>query len=146
MEADDLKASIIKCKFLAFKTPIGRLGDVPKRFFFKMRFFTFPPIQTDALRLKVDSETSGNFVMLQPGTPYLLEKQLSAIAMGQGANTDNPHLEVSFRIDAAESKIINEHIKLANYLKERFLTIDIFDVKTKFFYGSCKIPLYEILR
>jgi hypothetical protein len=49
---------------MAYKTPIGRLGDVPKKFFFKMRFFTFPPIQTDALKLKVDSEGAGNFVML----------------------------------------------------------------------------------
>jgi len=66
--------------------------------------------------------------------------------MGQGSNNSNPNLEVTFNIDPSESKIINEHVKLANYLKERFLTIDIFDVKTKFFYGSCKIPMFEILR
>jgi len=53
-ETDELKASTIKIQFMAFKTPVGRLGDVPKKFFFKMRFFTFPPIQTDALKLKVD--------------------------------------------------------------------------------------------
>lgn len=63
-ETDELKASTIKIQFMAFKTPVGRLGDVPKKFFFKMRFFTFPPIQTDALKLKVDSENAGNFVML----------------------------------------------------------------------------------
>ena len=63
-ETDELKASTIKIQFMAFKTPVGRLGDVPKKFFFKMRFFTFPPIQTDALKLKVDSEGAGNFVML----------------------------------------------------------------------------------
>lgn len=50
--------------------------------------------------------------------------------MGQGSNNSNPNLEVTFNIDPSESKIINEHVKLANYLKERFLTIDIFDVKT----------------
>ena len=61
---DELKASKIKIQFMAYKTPIGRLGDVPKKFFFKMRFFTFPPIQTDSLKLKVDSEAAGNFVML----------------------------------------------------------------------------------
>jgi hypothetical protein len=63
-ETDEFKASTIRVSFLAFKTPLGRLGEVPKRFFFKMRFFTFPPIQTDALKLKVDSEGPGNFVML----------------------------------------------------------------------------------
>ena len=66
--------------------------------------------------------------------------------MGQGASSNNVNMDVTFSIDPSESKIINEHVKLANYLKERFLTIDIFDVKTKFFYGSCKIPLFEILR
>jgi len=62
-----------------------------------------------------------------------------------GAVNEN-NIEVTFDIDPSESKIMNEHIKLAEYLKERFLTIDIFDVKTKFFYGSCKIPLFELLR
>jgi hypothetical protein len=66
--------------------------------------------------------------------------------MGQGAKSTNPNLDVTFDIDPSESRIINQHVKLAEYLKERFLTIDIFDVKTKFFYGSCKIPLFEILR
>ncbi len=41
---DEFKASTIKVKFLAYKTPLGRLGEVPKRFMFKLRFFTFPPI------------------------------------------------------------------------------------------------------
>lgn len=81
-DRDEYKANTVRIKFLAFKTPLGHLGDIPKCFFFKMRFFTFPPIQTDALKLKTDSENAGNFVMLNPGTPYLLEKQLSAISMG----------------------------------------------------------------
>lgn len=66
--------------------------------------------------------------------------------MGQGATSNNSSMDVTFNIDPSDSKIVDEHVKLANYLKERFLTIDIFDVKTKFFYGSCKIPLFEILR
>ena len=84
--------------------------------------------------------------MLNPGTLYLLEKSISIISMGQGSDSTNPHLEVTFNIDPSESKIINEHMKLANYLKERYLTIDLFDVKSKFFYGSCKVPLFELLR
>jgi hypothetical protein len=31
-------------------------------------------------------------------------------------------------------------------LRERFLTVDIFDGDSLFLYGSCKIPLFEILR
>jgi len=35
---------------------------------------------------------------------------------------------------------------LAEYLKEKYLTIDVFDAASRFFYGSCKIPLFEIMR
>jgi hypothetical protein len=31
-------------------------------------------------------------------------------------------------------------------MRERFLTVDIFDGDSLFLYGSCKIPLYELLR
>ena len=41
---DEYIVNDVRIKFLAFKTPTGKLGDVPKRFYFKMRFFTFPPI------------------------------------------------------------------------------------------------------
>ena len=73
-------------------------------------------------------------------------KSTSRRGHDQYGNVDENNIEVAFDIDPSESKIVNEHIKLAEYLKERFLTIDIFDVKTKFFYGSCKIPLFELLR
>ena len=53
-KTDDLNASTIKVKFISFKTPLGNLGQIPKKFYFKLRFFTFPPIETDSLRLKVD--------------------------------------------------------------------------------------------
>jgi len=55
-------------------------------------------------------------------------------------------VQVSFDIDPSRSKIENENMNLAKYLKERYLTIDIIDAQSKFFYGSCKIPLFEILR
>lgn len=84
--------------------------------------------------------------MIKPGFPYLLTKVVSPIAMGQGSKSSSPTMEVTFEIDPSESKIVDEHMKLANYLLDRFLTIDIFDVTTKFFYGSCKIPLHDLLR
>jgi hypothetical protein len=55
-------------------------------------------------------------------------------------------VHVSFDIDPSVSKIEHEHIILAEYLKERYVTLDMFESETKFFFGSCKIPLFEILR
>ena len=35
---------------------------------------------------------------------------------------------------------------LANYLKDRFLTIEIFDADSRFHFATAKIPLFELLR
>jgi hypothetical protein len=40
----------------------------------------------------------------------------------------------------------DEHIRLAEYLKERYLTIDLYDAETKFHYATTKIPLYFLMR
>jgi hypothetical protein len=53
---------------------------------------------------------------------------------------------VTFDVDPGKSEIPNENMKLVKYLRERYLTIDIFDGDSKFFFGSCKIPLYELCR
>ena len=55
-------------------------------------------------------------------------------------------LSVQFEIDPSISRIKDEHMKLAGYLRERFLTVDIFDGDSLFLYGSTKIPLFELLR
>jgi hypothetical protein len=55
-------------------------------------------------------------------------------------------LSVTFEIDPSLSRIKDEHLKLSQYLYERFLTVDIFDGDSLFLYGTCKIPLFELLR
>jgi hypothetical protein len=59
----------------------------------------------------------------------------------------DPNLQsVTFEIDPTISRIANEHMLLANYLHERFLTVDIFNGDSLFLWGTCKIPLFELLR
>ena len=41
---------------------------------------------------------------------------------------------------------MNEHLKLATYLKESLLTIDIYDADSKFLFATAKTPMFEILR
>ena len=55
-------------------------------------------------------------------------------------------LSVTFEIDPSLSRVANENIRLAEYLRERFLTVDIFDGESLFLYGTCKIPMFELLR
>ena len=55
-------------------------------------------------------------------------------------------LSVTFEIDPSLSRIQDEQQKLAAYLHSRFLTLDIFDGDSLFLYGTCKLPLFELLR
>lgn len=55
-------------------------------------------------------------------------------------------LSIVFEIDPSLSKIKEENIKLSEYLKDRFLTVDVFDGDSLFLYGTCKVPLFELMR
>lgn len=55
-------------------------------------------------------------------------------------------LSIVFEIDPSLSKIRDENNKMAEYLKDRFLTVDVFDGDSLFLYGTCKVPLFELLR
>ena len=55
-------------------------------------------------------------------------------------------LGVTFTIDPSVNNVENEHLALAEYLKERYLNVDIYDSDSHFLYGTCKVPLYELLR
>ena len=53
---DHLKASTITFKFICFKAPWGDVDNVPKKFFFNFKFFTFPPVKTAAVQIKNPNE------------------------------------------------------------------------------------------
>ena len=40
----------------------------------------------------------------------------------------------------------DEPAHLFEYLRDRYLTIDIFEAESMFYYGSCKVPLFEFVR
>jgi hypothetical protein len=55
-------------------------------------------------------------------------------------------LSIIFEIDPSISRVKDENIEIAKYLKERYVNIDIFDGDSLFLYGTCKVPLFELLR
>lgn len=59
---------------------------------------------------------------------------------------DTKNLSVSFDIDPVVSKIKDENIKLAKYMKEGHLTIDICDADSKFIFATAKVPMFDVLR
>jgi len=53
--SDSLKASVITFKFICFKTPsTGQLERMPNKLYFQLKFFTFPTIITDKVRIKAE--------------------------------------------------------------------------------------------
>lgn len=55
-------------------------------------------------------------------------------------------LSISFDIDPSVSKIKDENIKLAEYMKNQFLTVDIYNADSRFIFATAKLPLYELMR
>lgn len=55
-------------------------------------------------------------------------------------------LSVAFSVDPSISRVKDENMRLASYLYDRFLTVDVFDADSLFLYGTCKIPMFELLR
>ena len=121
---------------------------IPSKFFAKFRFFTFDEVKTDYLSLMAPRQEGSDELKLEASTAYFLKKTLNrqGAVLEQPLSTAEDLVSCSFEIDGSVSNVQNEILKFAQYLKDRYLTIDLFDADSNFFFGSCKIPLFELLR
>jgi len=71
--------------------------------------------------------------------------KLSA-AMKQEIEMDGGALSMIYDVDPSISGVPNESLHLARYLKDRILTVDIWNGDSLMHFGTCKIPLYQVLR
>jgi hypothetical protein len=55
-------------------------------------------------------------------------------------------LSTIFDIDPNISHIPDEYLHLSKYLKDRILTIDIWNGDSLMHFGTCKVPLHMIMR
>jgi len=55
-------------------------------------------------------------------------------------------LQIIFDIDPSISQVHDENLHLSRYLKDRVLTVDIWNGDSLMHYGTCKIPLHLIMR
>ena len=51
-----------------------------------------------------------------------------------------------YKVDPTISLIKDEHIELAKYMRERVMSIEVFDADSLMHLGSAKVPLYKVLR
>lgn len=156
-EHDHLKSSTVTFKFICFKTPWTDSEKVPKKFFFHFKFFTFPAVKTSSVTFKNEHEHAKSVSDVQgvkPGQPYYLTRTSQASNTKRPGDSENKEdtmhdpsmLSVTFSVDPSLSHIKDEDMRLAGYLYDRFLTVDVFDADSLFLYGTCKIPLFELLR
>jgi len=113
-----------------------------------MRFFTFPEVHTEPVSLRNDPRVgSESMTVVEAGKTYFLAKDRT-VQMGQQVriNRDPEDLSISFDIDPTVSKIENENMKLVEYMRERYLTVDIYDADSKFIFATAKIPMFDLLR
>jgi len=132
---DSLSAQTISLRFVSFKAPQGKTEmKPPKRLYFQLRFFSFPNLQTDPVSLSNPALGSAEVNDVQMGKTYYLSKdRFIETHMGRVQSerhtsmTDQDLLAVTFDIDGSISKVPNENVKLANYMKDSMLNVDVFD-------------------
>ncbi len=117
-----------------------------------MRFFTFPEVHTDPVSL-VEPGMGKDLTIVRAGKTYYMAKD-RMVDLGHGrvsrSNVDTladpDMLSVQFDIDPSVSKIQDEHMKLASYMRDSILTIDIYDADSQFIFATAKLPMFELLR
>lgn len=94
-----------------------------------------------------------DLTIVKPGeTFYLAKDRIADFGRGQMQRStvdtlsDPDMLSITFDIDPSVSMVRDEHVSLARYMKDQFLTIDIYDADSKFIFATAKVPMFELLR
>lgn len=62
------------------------------------------------------------------------------------SRSDEAFAKVTYHIDPSKDQIEDQHVRFAQYLKDRYLNIDVYDTEKGFYFGTCRIPLFELMR
>ena len=146
LEIRDGKATHFQIKILSYKTPYERRNDIPRRFQFRFRFFTCSEFRSGYMSLVNDKDY---YQELQTNETYFLQKAQSRKPNAQDSRPKSiaeTFLFWDVDIDETKSQVKDENLMFAEYLKERYLTIDVIDGETLFQFGCIKIPLFELMR
>jgi hypothetical protein len=83
------------------------------------------------------------------GSQYLLEKvdkTSSSASVLDGLNVIRIFdIDPSLK-EGLDDDDVDDHMQLAKYLKERVMTIDLWNGDSLMHFGTCKIPLYAFMR
>lgn len=119
------------------------ISRVPTRLFMTFKFFTFPESNTTDCRL---FEESSEAEIRKPE----INKSYGLVRENYDENKvdieEKKSCSLEFRIDPSTSKVKDENLALVRYLKERILSIDLFDSYSRMHFGTVKLPLFTLLR
>jgi hypothetical protein len=139
----------VACKVL-FKFVVLRTDDkkqnvykIPAKLFMTFKFFTFPESNTTLVKL-VENNSDEEPRKIRTNKSYGLVRV--HYDENQADVEDRKACRVEFRVDPSVSKVKDENLALVRYLKERVMSVDVFDAYSKLHVGTIKVPMVTLLR
>ena len=108
-----------------------------------MRFFTFKEIAFPTVNLSHPSYPM--ISQVTPGQRYFLTRDQYDETINQDVVKEGPSVSsmvdedlaaVTFEIDPSLSAVPDEHVRLAKYMKEKNVSIDLYDGNSRFLWAS----------
>lgn len=132
-------------KFVVIRTDdnVQNISKIPSKLFMTFKFFTFPESNTTLVKL-VQNNSEEEPRKIEADKAYGLIRV--HYDENQADLEDRKACRVEFRIDPSVSKVKDENLALIRYLKERVLSIDVFDAHSKMHVGTVKVPMVTLLR
>ncbi|CAI2360854.1 unnamed protein product [Moneuplotes crassus] len=143
--SDPNTACKVYLKFVVFR-PIDNeqiSRKIPPKFNLTFKFFTFPESNSTELKL-IENEDERDVEKVQPDKTYGIVR--IHYDENQADMEDRKACRFEFKVDPSLSGIKDENITLVKYLKERVLSVDLFDSNSKIHFGTAKLPLTNLLR
>lgn len=143
--SDPNSACKVTFKFVVLRTLEydDMISRIPTKLFMTFKFFTFPESNTTECKL-IDSNSEGDVIQPQVSRSYGIIRE--NYDENQVDIEDKKACKVDFKIDPSVSRVKDENLILVRYLKERTLSVDLFDANSKMHFGTVKLPLVTLLR
>ena len=155
--SDPSKACEMVIRFDSFITldDNDQCKRIPDSVFMTYKFFTFPETNTTPCNLVIEDEKSEfkeadsddervQKRSIKPNKQYKLMRETPDNT--EMNYDDRTTCRAEFKVDPSTSRIRNENLTLITYLRERVLSVDIFDSYSQLHIGVAKVPLFNLLR
>ena len=133
-------------KFVVLKTAETEDNSIkiPTKLYMMFKFFTFPECTSPVWKLINPEDEKEEFSSTKTKSSYGIVRDIPD--QNEVDNEEKITWKIKFRVDPSSSKIKDENVVFYRYLKERMLSVDLFDAYSFFHFGTTKISLNTLLR